>query len=133
MEDFPLELYASASSEDITNASSLDFVIGLDIDLCPLNLTLMNSLMNLSKISYPQGGGFNKDLVSFLPRLDFSCVSKSAIAYLKGGKACGDYPLSGFINSIAEGCSSNGLRISGGYNSTSEELGRWRKLSDIYI
>jgi hypothetical protein len=32
MEDFPLELYASASSEDITNASSLDFVIGLEIN-----------------------------------------------------------------------------------------------------
>lgn len=45
-EDFPLELYASASSEDITNASSLDFVIGLDMDLCPLNVTLMNSLTN---------------------------------------------------------------------------------------
>lgn len=87
----------------------------------------------MSKISYPQGGGFNKDLVSFLPRLDFSCVSKSAIAYLEGGKACGDYPLSGFINSIAEGCSSNGLKLSGGYNPTSEELGRWRKLSDIHL
>ncbi len=119
----PAELYISASSDDITKVYSVEFDIGVDIDLRPLNDTLMDSMTKLSKISYTEGGVYNKDLVSFLPRLDIICVSKSATAYLLKGNADGNYPLSGFINSIAKGCSSKDIKLSGGYNSTSEELG----------
>ncbi len=129
MEGIPAQLYISASSDDITKVSSVDFEIGVDIDLLPLNGTLMNLLTQLSTIGYPTGDGFNKDLLPFLPRPDFGCVSKSAISYLQGGGSDGNYPLSGFLGAIAEGCSSNSLRLSGGYNSTSEELGMWRKVS----
>ena len=133
MEGIPAQVYISALSDDITNVSNVDFEIGVDIDLLPLNGTMMDLLTKLSKIGYDTtGGGFNMDLLPFLPRLDFGCVSKSAISYLQGGGSDGNYPLSGFLGAIAEGCSSNSLRLSGGYNSTSEELGMWKSYSFIY-
>ena len=121
-EDIPLELYIAASSNVITTLSSIDFDIGVDIDLFPLHSTLVDLLKKLKRIGYPTGADFNKDLVPFLPPLDYSCVSKSGIEYLQRKTPQGNSPLSGFLGAIADDCSSNSFALSGGYNSTSEEL-----------
>lgn len=153
VEGIPVELYISASSDNIVMTSSIDFEIGVDIDLFPIKDTLIGLLEELKGISYPRSV---QQSAPFLPRLDMSCVSKSGIAYLGGivepvtvtaiptvsdwpslspsvqpslfpSPSPDDtrikYPISGFLNAIADGCSSNELRLSGGYNSTSEELG----------
>ncbi len=135
----PVELSISADSKDITNASSVDFKIGLDIDLFPIRETLIELLEELRDIRYPS---VIQQSSPYLPRLDLSCVSKSGIAYLGGyamnvtvlsaenpssqpshSSVSTKYPISGFLSAVADGCSTNGLGLSGGYNSTSEELG----------
>ncbi len=133
VEGIPVELYISASSDDITTASSIDFDISLDLDLRPIKESFIQLLVELDGIRYPNlfQRGF-----SHLPRLDFSCICKSGIAYLGGDvdvktlfssptKLEPKYPLSGFLSALADGCSSSELRLSGGYYSPSEELGAY--------
>lgn len=122
VEDIPVGLYISASADDITTASSVDFEVAVDIDLLPLNATLTDLLMELGALAYPR---FIQQSSSFLPRLDLSCLSKSGVAYLHGNST--NYPLSGFLKAMVDGClaTSNGLSLSGGYNSTSEEFGTY--------
>ena len=85
----------------------------------------MDLLTKLNSISF--GDNVNQDLKPFLPRLDFSCVSRSGSVYLlknTTNATVANYPVSGFLDAIATGCSSSSLFLSGGYNSISEELGR---------
>ena len=106
----PAEIYFTASSDDITNLTAFNFEIGVDIDLDPIkdgeyayhvvytfcyqySLTLpqfplsnhpseiIDLLKELKALTYPS---WLKNNAQFLPRLDLSCVSKSAIAYLEG-------------------------------------------------
>lgn len=81
VEGIPVELYISASSDDIVRESSIDFEIGVDIDLYPLRNTMIGLLDELRVISYPR---FIQQSAPFLPRLDLGCVSRSGIAYLGG-------------------------------------------------
>ena len=121
----PINLYVSASSSDITNSSGIDFHLGLDIDLFPVRDKIVDLLTKLNSISF--GDNVNQDLKPFLPRLDFSCVSRSGSVYLlknTTNATVANYPVSGFLDAIATGCSSSSLFLSGGYNSISEELGR---------
>jgi hypothetical protein len=153
VEGIPVELYISASSDDIVRTSSIDFEVGVDIDLFPLRDTMIGLLEDLSVVSYPR---FIQQSAPFLPRLDLSCVSRSGTAYLGGtgepatftpapttsdwpslspsslpsahpsnDYASTKYPISGFLNAIADGCSTKELDLSGGYNSTSQELGAY--------
>lgn len=149
VEGIPVELYISATSDDITTASSVDFKIGLDIDLFPIRETIIELLEELRGLRYPS---FIQQSSPYLPRLDLSCVSKSGIAYLGGGdmdatlfsaqKTSGQpilstfstkCPISGFLTAIADGCSSDGLGLSGGYNSTSEELGTYSTIILAFV
>lgn len=125
VEGIPINLYVSASSDDITNSSGIDFHLGLDIDLFPVRDKIVDLLTKLNSISF--GDNVRQDLKPFLPRLDFGCVSRSGSVFLLKNTAnatAANYPVSGFLDAIATGCSSSSLFLSGGYNSTSEKLGR---------
>ena len=47
----PINLYVSASSNDITNSSGIDFHVGLDIDLFPVRDKIVDLLTKLNSIS----------------------------------------------------------------------------------
>lgn len=104
----PINLYVSASSSDITNSSGIDFHLGLDIDLFPVRDKIVDLLTKLNSISF--GDNVRQDLKPFLPRLDFSCVSRSGSVFLlknTTNATVANYPVSGFLDAIATGCSSS--------------------------
>jgi len=108
----PINLYVSASSSDITNSSGIDFHLGLDIDLFPVRDKIVDLLTKLNSISF--GDNVIQDLKPFLPRLDFSCVSRSGSVYLlknTTNATVANYPVSGFLDAIATGC----LRVASFY------------------
>ncbi len=123
VEGIPVELSISADSNDITTASNIAFEIGFDIDLFPIREQIIDLLQELRTVAYPS---FIQQSFPYLPRLDLSCVSKSGIAYLRGGgknatvlftpsdrislSASSKYPISSFLSAVADECSSSGLR-----------------------
>ena len=119
--DIPVEIIFDVSVPDLTNASSVDFDLSIDVNLVPVKDEIEDLLDLVDLISYSGDGPFAQ-YERFLPTIDLTCIKDSGKEYLN--QANSSLPVSGFFNAIADGCSDNELfELLGGYNSTSGELG----------
>lgn len=116
VEGVPAEVTLAAVLPDITNASTIDFDLKLDISLTPIQDKVMDLLADISALSYPK---WLKDTAPFLPELNLGCIEKAGVAFLTNNTSAS---VSGFLSAIAQGCSSKSLSLSGGYDSATEQF-----------
>ena len=80
---------------------------------------IIEKLEELDDLQWPE---WLTTVAPFLPPIDLRCVSESGIDFLQNDLDISLSSVTGFFGAIAEGCSSDQLRLGGGYNSTSSEL-----------
>ena len=122
VQDVPAQVFARASSDNITDLTSIDFELGIDIDLQPIKDKLIKVLDDIGNLDYP---AWLTDTAPFLPsfRLFVSCVRRVGKSYLSRNETGinGTYVV-GFLKDIQDNCFSDSLSVNGGYNSTTGEL-----------
>lgn len=77
-------------------------------------------LDEIAALSYP---AWLTDAIPFLPKLDLACIAHSGMSYLDD--AAGNSTLAtitGFLDEIMVGCSSDSFLLSGGYDNAEHEL-----------
>lgn len=119
--DLPVDIIFDVSAPDLTNASSVDFDLSIDLNLVPVKDDIEALLDEVDLLSYSGDGPF-AEYERFLPTIDLSCIKDSGKTYLNQTNS--SLPVSGFFDAIADGCSDNELfELLGGYNASSGELG----------
>jgi hypothetical protein len=143
MDNVPADITLRAYSPYLLQADSLEFGVSLDVDLVPIRdseckpfsipcrvhafvhspstrsfyVGLDTILKQIELLSYPT---WVLDSAPYLPKLDLACVSNAGSNFLYSVRFS-PAPVSGFIDAISEGCSSDFV-ISGGYDIDKQEL-----------
>lgn len=119
----PVGVYVALPPTDLMDVSAASFELGADINLDQIKPSIVTLLTQLDSLSYP---ATFTDAAQFLPRLDFTCMTKAGIEYLEKRDAetilSEGSPVSGFIRALATGCSSETLLLGGGYFPDEEKL-----------
>lgn len=77
-------------------------------------------LHEIASLSYPY---WMADVAPYLPDIDLTCVATSGINYFNNSIASStSATVSGFLDAIMVGCSSDAFLLSGGYNNSKQEL-----------
>lgn len=120
MDNVPAEITLQAYLPDLTTAAGVDFHISMDINLVPIRESINSVLDEIGALTYPK---FLTDTAPFLPEFDLSCIPRSGKGYLDDAAANSILAtVTGFLNKIMVGCSSDAFFLKGGYDNDKQML-----------